>query len=65
VDFLIWIALLFAVYHSVTWFQSSAVVLPVRLGEHVVPRQTVIALHIAAWVVVSLGILVLFMALKG
>jgi fumarate reductase subunit C len=59
------IALLFAVYHSVTWFQSSAVVLPVRLGEHVVPRQTVIALHIGAWVVVSLGILVLFMALKG
>jgi fumarate reductase subunit C len=59
------IALLFAVYHSVTWFQSSAVVLPVRLGEHVVPRQTVTALHIAAWVVVSLGILAMFMALKG
>ena len=58
-------ALLFAVYHSVTWFQSSAVVLPVRLGERVVPRQTVTALHIAAWVVVSLGILILFLALKG
>jgi fumarate reductase subunit C len=59
------IALLFAVYHSVTWFQSSAVVLPVRLGEHLVPRQTVTALHIGAWVVVSLGILILFLALKG
>jgi fumarate reductase subunit C len=59
------IALLFAVYHSVTWFQSSAVVLPVRLGETVFPRQHVIALHIAAWVVVSLGILILFLALKG
>jgi fumarate reductase subunit C len=59
------IALLFAVYHSVTWFQSSAVVLPVRLGEHVVSRQIVTALHIGAWVVVSLGILLLFLALKG
>jgi fumarate reductase subunit C len=59
------IALLFAVYHSITWFQSSAVVLPVRLGEHLVPRQTVTALHIGAWVVVSLGILLLFLALKG
>jgi fumarate reductase subunit C len=59
------IALLFAVYHSVTWFQSSAVVLPVRLGEHSVSRQVVIALHIGAWVVVSLGILILFLALKG
>jgi fumarate reductase subunit C len=59
------IALLFAVYHSITWFQSSAVVLPVRLGEHLVPRQTVIALHIGAWVVVSLGILILFLAFRG
>jgi fumarate reductase subunit C len=59
------IAFLFAVYHSVTWFQSSAVVLPVRLGEHLVPRQIVTALHIGAWVVVSLGILILFLALKG
>jgi fumarate reductase subunit C len=59
------IALLFAVYHSITWFQSSAVVLPVRFGEHSVPRQTVTALHIGAWVVVSLGILLLFLALKG
>jgi fumarate reductase subunit C len=57
-------ALLFALYHSITWFQSSAVVLPVRLGEHPVPRRTVTALHIGAWVVVSLGILILFLALK-
>jgi fumarate reductase subunit C len=59
------IALLFAVYHSVTWFQSSAVVLPVRLGERLVPRQIVTALHIGAWVVVSVGVLILFLALKG
>ncbi len=59
------IALLFAVYHSITWFQSTAVVLPVRLGEHLVPRQTVTALHIGAWMAVSLAVLILFLALKG
>jgi succinate dehydrogenase subunit C len=59
------VVLLFAVYHSVTWFQSSAVVLPVRLGEHLVSRQTVTALHIVAWAVISLAVLILFLALKG
>jgi succinate dehydrogenase subunit C len=58
------IALLFAVYHSVTWFQSTAVVLPVRLGERLVPRPIVTALHIGAWIAVSLGVLILFLALK-
>lgn len=64
-DFFNLIALLFAVYHSVTWFQSTAVVLPVRLGERLVPRLIVTALHIGAWIVVSLGVLILFLALKG
>jgi hypothetical protein len=41
------------------------VVLPVRLGERLVPRQIVTALHIGAWIVVSLGVLILFLALKG
>jgi fumarate reductase subunit C len=59
------VVLLFALYHSVTWFQSSAVVLPVRLGDHLVSRQTVTALHIVAWAVISLAVLILFLALKG
>jgi fumarate reductase subunit C len=59
------IALLFALYHSFTWFQSTAVVLPVRLGERSVPRQVVTALHIVAWAVVSLAVLILFLALNG
>lgn len=54
------VALLFAVYHTVTWFQSSAVVLPLRVGERVVPRRTVVLLHLAAWAIVSLVILVVF-----
>ena len=59
------VVLLFALYHSFTWFQSSAVVLPIQLGERLVPRQTVTALHIVAWAIVSLVVLILFLTLEG
>ena len=59
------VALLFALYHSVTWFQSSAVVLQLRIGERLIPRPFVMALHVGAWAVVSLAVLILFLALKG
>ena len=59
------VALLFALYHSVTWFQSSAVVLQLRIGERLIPRQYVLALHVGAWAVISLAVLILFLALKG
>jgi fumarate reductase subunit C len=59
------VALLFALYHSITWFQSSAVVLPLRIGERTVSRPIVLALHVAAWLVVSLIVLVLFFTLKS
>jgi len=59
------VALLFALYHSVTWFQSSAVVLQLRIGERLIPRPFVMALHVGAWAVVSLSVLILFLALKG
>jgi fumarate reductase subunit C len=59
------ITFLFALYHSITWFQSSAIVLPLRLGEREVPRNLFVALNVGALAVVSLIILVLFLALKG
>jgi len=59
------VALLFALYHSFTWFQSSAVVLPLRIGERSISRPIVTALHVGAWVMVSLIVLVLFLALKS
>jgi fumarate reductase subunit C len=59
------VALLFALYHSVTWFQSSAVVLPLRIGERSVSRPIVFALHVGAWAVVSVIVLILFLALKS
>jgi fumarate reductase subunit C len=59
------VALLFALYHSITWFQSSAVVLTLRIGERLISRPIVTALHVGAWVMVSVLVLVLFLALKN
>jgi len=59
------VALLFAVYHSVTWFESTAVILPLRLGERSVPRNLVFALILGAWIAVSAAVLILFLSLRG
>lgn len=59
------ITLLFALYHSITWFYSSAIVLPLRVGEREIPRNLFVALNIGALIVVSLVILGLFLALNG
>lgn len=59
------VALAFAIYHSITWFQSTAVVLPLRLGERAIPAALVTTLHIGAWIAVSMVILILFLALRG
>ena len=59
------IALLFALYHSITWFQSTAVVLGLRIGEREIPRGLVTTLNIGAWIAASLVILILFLALRG
>ena len=58
------ITLVFALYHSITWFQSSAVVLPLRIGERELPRNVFVALNIGALAVVSLVILLIFLTLK-
>ncbi len=59
------LAFLFAVFHSVTWFQSTAVVMPVRVGGKVLPPRTVTAVNIGAWIVISLIVLILFVTLRG
>ena len=50
------IALLFALYHTVTWFKLTGVVQVVRVGDHLVPPGLVVAGTFAAWAVVSLVI---------
>jgi fumarate reductase subunit C len=51
------VALAFALYHSVTWFNLTAVVQIVRLGERQVPPRLVAGANFALWAVVSLVIL--------
>ena len=57
------LALAFALYHSITWFNLTAVVQVVRFGERQVPPRLVAAANYVLWVVVSLAIL--FFVLRG
>ena len=59
------VALLFSLFHSITWFQSTAVVMPLRLGTRELPRQLMTALNIGALIAVSIVILILFNMLRG
>jgi succinate dehydrogenase subunit C len=51
------VALAFALYHSVTWFNLSGVVQVVRLGERQVPPRLVAGASFALWAVVSVALL--------
>ena len=53
------LALGFAVYHSVTWFNLTPKALPVQIGEEFMPDWVIAGAHYAVWVVLSLGILFL------
>ncbi len=50
------VAFLFAMYHSLTWFDLTSKIQVVRLGRTVVNRRIVAGLNILAWLVVSGGI---------
>jgi fumarate reductase subunit C len=53
------IALVFAVYHSVTFFNLTPRVLVVFRGEEKVPESLIAGVHYLAWIVVSLVILII------
>ncbi len=57
------VALLFALFHSITWFKSSSVVLQLKLGGREFSRGLVTWLHIGAWFVISVIIFWLFIVL--
>ncbi len=54
------VALLFAVYHSCTWFRLAAKIQVVRLGRWTVPGSLVTAGAFAGWVVVSAAVITFF-----
>ncbi len=51
------LALAFAVYHSVTWFNLTPKALPVQIGETFMPDWVIAGAHYAAWVLLTLGML--------
>jgi fumarate reductase subunit C len=55
------VALLFALYHSYTWFDLTSKVQVVRLGGRQVPPPVVTAVNLGVWVVLSLAILLVFL----
>ncbi len=52
-------ALVFALYHSATWFNLTPKALPVQIGEDFLPGWVIAGLHYAVWIVVSIAVLVL------
>jgi len=52
------LCLLFAVYHSVTWFAVTPKAMPLSLGGERVADKTIVGVHYAAWGLVSLIVLV-------
>ena len=53
------LALAFAIYHSVTWFNLTPKALPLQVGEGFVPDWVIAGAHYAAWIVVSSCVLIL------
>lgn len=51
------LALAFAAYHSITWFNLTPKAMPLQLGEDFLPDAAIAGAHFAAWAVLSLAVL--------
>lgn len=51
------LALIFTLYHTVTWFAVTPRTMPVLVGEDFLPAAPIVLAQYAAWVVLSLGVL--------
>ena len=52
------LALVFSVYHSVTWFNLTPKALPLQLGENFISGWVIAELHYAVWFALSAAMLV-------
>ncbi len=59
------IALLFALYHTLTWLNLMPQTLVIRLGKRQVPPMLITAVNIGGWLGVSLVILWLFLFVRS
>lgn len=53
------VALAAAVFHTVTWFNLTPMVMGVRFGETRVPPKIVAGVSYAAWIVVSIAVMLI------
>lgn len=53
------LAMLFALYHTASWFNVTPKAMPMRLGDRPVPGGAIVGAHYAGWLVVSAAVLVL------
>ncbi len=51
------LALAFAAYHSITWFNLTPKALPLQIGEEFVPDAAIAGAHFAVWAALSLAVL--------
>jgi succinate dehydrogenase subunit C len=53
------LALIFALYHSFTWFNLAPKALPMHIGDKTVPAAAIAGAHYVGWIVISLGLLLI------
>ena len=53
------VALGFALYHSISWFNVTPQAMPIQRGEEFLPGSVVLGVHYGGWVVLSLVVLLL------
>jgi fumarate reductase subunit C len=53
------LALAFALYNTVTWFNVTPKALPLQVGEEILPGMVVTGAHYAGWAALSIAMLVL------
>nr|VFK41322.1 MAG: fumarate reductase subunit C [Candidatus Kentron sp. TC] len=53
------LALPFAVYHAMSWFNVTHQAMPIQIGEDFLPNWIIVGTHYAGWVVVTIAVLFL------
>lgn len=53
------VVLVFALYHTFSWFNVTPKAMPVQVGEDFLPDEIIIGAHYAVWLVVSAALLYL------
>lgn len=51
-----WVALAFALYHTVTWFNLTPKILVLRIGERKVPGALIAGANYVAWLALSAAV---------